>query len=214
MPASTDTQILEVRRVWQQLPSTPDGALIQRVSGLPLQFIYSDSQPLPNAIGYIDSKDKALVPLKGGTIWVRSVGYTVFAFTPYDVDNSNVEVVAGRLEDLDTNTQASLVAAINELKALVDDLEANGGSGGSGGYVTEEYDLSITPTMIANRSLTLAHLPVGNKVFIGVYGGIDQRQNLDYYLDLNDRRIVRWDNLSLQLLFDTETVIRIRYLRT
>lgn len=210
-----ETKTLVVRKNWIKLENTQQGCLLQHIDGVTVYYYYSAAVPPADGPGHVEDSSNGPLPLLGGDIWVRSENYAVVAYTPYNVDANTLSYIVGRLEDLDTDAKDKLVNAINELvavkanlsmvmdiKAQLDDLADN---------TYEDFDIEITPTMIADRFLTLDFVPKQSTFKLTPHGGIMQKRNSDYYINGNQ---VHWENLGLEVFLTPQTVINITCVRS
>lgn len=85
-----------------------------------------------------------------------------------------------------------------------------GGSGATGGGSGNQqlYDHVLTPLEIADKAMNLPSTPA-SVVHISLYGGIEQRQNVDFIVNGN---VLSWDTLAMQLLVESGSVMSINYL--
>lgn len=71
-------------------------------------------------------------------------------------------------------------------------------------------DITLTPLMVLNKSLSLEYSPIPESLEITNYLGILQEQNVDYQLN---GQIVSWNSLALELLLEVGDKLRITYSR-
>lgn len=71
-------------------------------------------------------------------------------------------------------------------------------------------DITLTPLMVLNKSLSLEYSPIPESLEITNYLGILQEQNVDYQLN---GQIVSWNSLALELLLEAGDKLRITYSR-
>ncbi len=69
-------------------------------------------------------------------------------------------------------------------------------------------DITLTPLMVLNKSLSLEYSPIPESLEITNYLGILQEQNVDYQLN---GQIVSWNSLALELLLEVGDKLRITY---
>jgi hypothetical protein len=183
-----ETITLEVRDFWIELNNVSEGVLLQKVDGAVVYYLYSDTVPTKKRDGFVLNKTDTPVSLFGGKIWVKSEGYTKVSYLAAKVDRPGLSDDIGDLSNLPTTNKDSLVDAIIELEGRIIDTEA-------GAFTSYYYIISAAD--IANKQLTLQHLPVRETVIIQPHMGIAQFLDIDFTVTGN---IVNWDTLALELL--------------
>lgn len=78
----------------------------------------------------------------------------------------------------------------------------------SGGkLITDNY--TVTQAIIDAKYVYLSYKPEDpRKVELNIYGGIEQRAHVDFFVEEN---VLSWDSLSLQLLLELDDSFSVRY---
>lgn len=111
----TQNIVLDTR--WRYLEGTENGCLIQTQAGVEVYYVYSDTAPDPEYIGFTEDQQEGPTRLRGGNIWVRSKNWSRISFMPYDVDAESIDVIVGDIDNLPNNTN-NVVEAILYLEDL------------------------------------------------------------------------------------------------
>ncbi len=199
----TQTIYIDVRDYWIPLEGVENGVLLQKISGSPLYYTYSDTRPDNSLIGHIEPIQNEPSPLFGGNIWVRSKNFARIAYTPSPVTPPDLASQIGDLNNLPTNNKESIVDSIIELESRITETE-------TGQYYT--YTHILLPVEITNKSLTLPHHPVRSSVRIVPVGGPEQFLDIDFTVQHNSN-VVEWATLALELLVEAGEKLNISYLK-
>lgn len=83
-----DTRSLILQKAWVELTDIPQGALMQRVTGAPVHYIYSPEIPKESEVGF--PLPGSITPILGGTrVFVRSRLLSTISYLPIDVQALN-----------------------------------------------------------------------------------------------------------------------------
>ena len=197
------TQVLSVLHInrWVELPGTSQGVIIQRLSGAKLYYRYADERPHDDIyLGFLEGGGIEPISLIGGRIWVRSAGVTMLAWQAANIAANTPGALIGNLNDYQGTTRDNIVAMLNEVLNLqaVATLQP------------VVLDIVLTATDIINAYIDLPNQPLAGTFVLNVYGGIQQRRNVDYILT-NTR--VAWSTLALALLVDEGSILSVSYFR-
>lgn len=70
-------------------------------------------------------------------------------------------------------------------------------------------NFEVTPLAISQKQVVLSHTPTQpTKVELSVFGGIEQRPNVDFIVTGD---VLSWSGLALELLLDVGTAFTVRY---
>lgn len=225
------TKSFEVRRNWVYLEGTENGCLLQTEAGEVVYYVYSDYAPEPEMGGFPEDAVGGPSRLRGGNIWIRSKNWSRVSYMPYNVDAEAIDVIVGDLPDLNTSDKSNVVNSINELVATKADKADVGDINNLltpvkssivnainslkqsvdvvSSLVVWSGEVEITAQHIADKQLILPETPTGTVLFIP-YGGVAQRQNVDFYVT---GTVLAWDSLALELLLEVGDVIYIQFSR-
>jgi len=197
------TQVLSVLHInrWVELPGTSQGVILQRLSGAKLYYRYADTRPHDDEyLGFLEGGGIEPISLIGGRIWVRSAGVTQLAWQAAIIAPSTPGALIGNLDNYLGNTHVNVVSILNELLQLQTSNTAS----------PVVLDIVLTATDITNAYIDLPYPPIADTFRLNVYGGIQQRRNVDY--TVTDTRL-SWSTLALELLIDEGSVLSVSYFR-
>ena len=83
-----DTRSLVLQKAWVELRDIPQGALIQKVSGAPVHYIYSTDLPKESDVGFPLPGQMTAI-LGGSRVFVRSRLLSTISYMPVDVEALN-----------------------------------------------------------------------------------------------------------------------------